>query len=108
MEHINLTTEASEFLSQTCSKQNHKGVRLLVKNSGCAGYKYDWKYVDDHADTDYLYTLSNGHFLAVEKLASAMLLGSTIELKKTHFSKTLNIVNPMVTSACGCGESFAI
>jgi iron-sulfur cluster assembly accessory protein len=108
MEHLNLTTEAVEFLSKNCVKQDRKGVRLKIKNSGCAGFKYDWQYIDSADSNDYLHTLSQDHFLAIDSFTLAMLSGSTLEVTKTPFSKTLNIVNPMVTSACGCGESFAI
>ena len=108
MEHLNLTTEAINFLSQNCTNQDRKGVRLLVKGAGCAGFKYDWKFIDSADDDDYLHTLSESRFLAIDPFTISMLQGSTIELEDTPFSKSLNIKNPMATGSCGCGESFAI
>jgi iron-sulfur cluster assembly accessory protein len=108
MEHLNLTTEAKHFLSQNCTNQSRKGVRLLVKGAGCAGFKYDWQFVETADDDDYLHTLSEENFLVIDPFTISMLQGSTIELEDTPFSKTLNIVNPMAKSECGCGESFAL
>lgn len=108
MEHLNLTTEAKDFLTQNCLKTNKKGVRLLVKGAGCAGFKYDWQFIDTTDSDDYVHTLSEDTFLAVDPFTVHMLEGSTVELEDTPFSKTLNIKNPNAKTACGCGESFAI
>ena len=83
------------------------GLRVGVKNGGCAGMSYTVEYADGVDPRDEVIE-DKGVKVLVDPKAVLFLLGSEMDVKTDKFSSTFVFRNPNETSACGCGESVAI
>jgi len=83
------------------------GLRVGVKNGGCAGMSYTVEYADSVRPLDEVID-HDGVKVLVDPKAVLFLLGSEMDVKTDKFSSTFVFRNPNETSACGCGESVAI
>ena len=83
------------------------GVRVGVKNGGCAGMSYTMEYAESAKPTDEVVD-DKGVRLLIDPKAVLFLLGSQMDFKVDRLSATFAFSNPNETSACGCGESVAI
>ena len=83
------------------------GVRVGVKNAGCAGMAYTLDYVET-ADPKDDVVEEDGFKIFVDPKAVLFLLGTEMDYEVTVLSSGFIFNNPNQTSACGCGESVAI
>jgi len=83
------------------------GVRVGVKNGGCAGMSYTMEYAESAAPMDEVVE-DKGVKLLIDPKAILFLLGTEMDFKVDKLSSTFVFNNPNQTSACGCGESVAI
>jgi iron-sulfur cluster assembly protein len=83
------------------------GIRVGVKNGGCAGMSYTIEYAEAANPLDEVVE-DKGVKVLVDPKAVLFLLGSQMDVKTDKFSSTFVFNNPNETSACGCGESVAI
>jgi iron-sulfur cluster assembly protein len=83
------------------------GVRVGVKNGGCAGMSYTMELAEAANPTDEIVE-DKGVKLLIDPKAVLFLLGSQMDFKVDRLSATFAFSNPNETSACGCGESVAI
>ena len=83
------------------------GVRVGVRNGGCAGMSYTVEYAHDIRPTDEVVE-DKGVKILVDPKAVLFLLGTEMDVKTDKFASTFVFNNPNQTSACGCGESVAI
>ena len=83
------------------------GVRVGVKNGGCAGMSYTMEYAKSAHPHDEVIE-DKGVKLLIDPKAVLFLLGSQMDFKVDRLSATFAFSNPNETSACGCGESVAI
>ena len=83
------------------------GVRVGVKNGGCAGQEYTMEYADQIKPTDEVVE-DKGVKILVDPKAVLFLLGTEMDYKTDKLSAQFVFNNPNQTSACGCGESVAI
>jgi iron-sulfur cluster assembly protein len=84
-----------------------EGIRVGVKNGGCAGMSYTVEYADTVNPLDEVVE-DKGVRVLVDPRAILFLLGTQMDVKTDKFSSTFVFNNPNETSACGCGESVAI
>ena len=83
------------------------GVRVGVKNAGCAGMAYTLTYVaepftgDDHV-------FDKGVDVYIEPKATLFLLGTVMDYEATKMGSSFSFRNPNQTGACGCGESVQL
>tara|TARA_R110002124_G_scaffold63350_38_gene173416 strand:- start:30413 stop:30793 length:381 start_codon:yes stop_codon:yes gene_type:complete len=83
------------------------GVRVGVKNAGCAGMAYTLDYVtepvpgDDHVN-------DKGVDVYVEPKATMFLLGTVMDFEESKMSAGFTFRNPNQTGECGCGESVQL
>ena len=83
------------------------GVRVGVKNGGCAGMSYTMEFAEAVAANDEVVE-DKGVKLLIDPKALLFLLGAEMDFKVDKLSASFVFKNPNETSACGCGESVAI
>jgi iron-sulfur cluster assembly protein len=83
------------------------GVRVGVKNGGCAGMSYTMDYAEQVAPSDEVVE-EKGVRVFVDPKAVLFLLGTEMDYKVERLSAQFVFNNPNQTSACGCGESVAL
>jgi iron-sulfur cluster assembly protein len=83
------------------------GVRVGVKNGGCAGMEYTMEYAEALAPTDEIVE-DKGVTILIDPKAVLFLLGTEMDYKRDKLAAQFVFNNPNQTSACGCGESVQI
>ena len=83
------------------------GVRVGVKNGGCAGMEYTMEYAEAVKTTDEVVE-DKGVKILIDPKAVLFLLGTEMDYKADKLSAQFIFNNPNQTSACGCGESVQL
>ena len=83
------------------------GLRVGVKNGGCAGMSYTVEFAEAKNPLDEVVE-DKGVTLLVDSKALMFLLGTTLDYETTKLASTFTFRNPNQVSACGCGESVSI
>jgi iron-sulfur cluster assembly protein len=83
------------------------GLRVGVRNGGCAGMSYTMEFAETAAANDELVE-DKGVKLLIDPKALLLLLGTQMDFRADKLSAGFVFLNPNETSACGCGESVAI
>jgi iron-sulfur cluster assembly protein len=89
------------------SEKTIVGVRVGVKNGGCAGMSYTMDFAEEIGKFDEVVE-DKGVKIVVDPKAVMFLLGTEMDYKVEKLSSVFVFNNPNQTSACGCGESVAI
>lgn len=83
------------------------GVRIGVRDAGCAGMAYTLDYVAEPvAGDDHI--LEHGVNVWIEPKATLFLLGTEMDFKTEKMSSGFTFTNPNQTGVCGCGESVQL
>ena len=106
---MSLTDAAAERITEIIGDSDTPvmGVRVGVKNAGCAGMAYTLDYVsepvagDDHVE-------ERGVHVFIEPKATLFLLGTVMDFEESVLSSGFTFKNPNQTGACGCGESVQL
>ncbi len=80
------------------------GLRVGVKNGGCAGMAYTIDYASEVLPSDEVVE-DKGVKVLVDPKAVLFLLGTEMDFKVDRMAAQFVFNNPNQTSACGCGES---
>ena len=83
------------------------GLRVGVKNGGCAGMEYTMDWADEKRPFDEVVE-DKGARVMIEAKALMFLLGTQMDYQSTALKSGFVFNNPNQTSACGCGESVEI
>ena len=83
------------------------GVRVGVKNGGCAGMEYTMEYAEAVNPADEVVE-DKGVKILIDPKAVLFLLGTEMDYKSEKLSAQFVFNNPNQTSACGCGESVQL
>ncbi len=83
------------------------GLRVGVKNGGCAGMSYTMEFAESASPLDEVVE-DKGVRLLIDPKALLFLLGAQMDFKVDKLASSFVFNNPNQTSACGCGESVAI
>jgi iron-sulfur cluster assembly protein len=83
------------------------GVRVGVKNGGCAGMEYTMEYAEAISAADEVIE-DKGVKIMIDPKAVLFLLGAEMDYKADKLSAQFIFNNPNQTSACGCGESVQL
>ena len=83
------------------------GLRVGVKNGGCAGQEYTFAYADEIGPLDEVVE-DKGVTILIEPKAVLFLIGTEIDYETTRLASKFVFNNPNQTDACGCGESVTI
>ena len=103
---IRLTDAAAERIKFVMANaaQPVVGVRVGVRNGGCAGMAYTMEYAERVEKADEVVE-DKGVRVLIDPKAVLFLLGTEMDYKVDKLSAQFVFNNPNQTSACGCGES---
>ena len=106
---VTLTEVAAERVREIMAKAErpYAGLRVGVKNGGCAGQEYVLEYADKIEPTDEIVE-DKGVTIVIEPKAVLFLIGAEIDYEVTKLTAKFVFRNPNETDACGCGESVTI
>jgi iron-sulfur cluster assembly protein len=83
------------------------GVRVGVKNGGCAGMAYTMEYAERVETADEVVE-DKGVRVLIDPKAVLFLIGTEMDYKTDKLSAQFVFNNPNQTSSCGCGESVEL
>ena len=106
---ISLTDRAADRLKAIMADAERPiaGLRVGVKNGGCAGMSYTMEYAEERKVGEDVIE-DRGVTVFIDPKAVLFLLGTEMDFQTTKLSSQFVFNNPNQTSACGCGESVAI
>ncbi len=106
---VTLTDAAAHRVSEIMDRAEkpYAGLRVGVKNGGCAGQEYTLEYAADRGPLDEVVE-DKGVTILIEPKAVLFLVGSVIDYETTKLASKFVFRNPNQTDACGCGESVTI
>jgi iron-sulfur cluster assembly protein len=89
------------------AEKPYAGLRVGVKNGGCAGQEYVLEYASEAGPLDEVVE-DKGVTILVEPKAVLFLIGTEIDYEVSKLAAKFVFRNPNETDACGCGESVTI
>ena len=106
---VTLTEAAAERVREIMDNadQRYIGLRVGVKNGGCAGQEYTFAYAEAAGPLDEVVE-DKGVTVLIDPKAVLFLIGTEIDYETTRLSSKFVFNNPNQTDACGCGESVTI
>ena len=107
-EVITVNEAAQSRLADILAKNpDADGIRIGVKNAGCAGMEYTVDLVTEPDTADDKVATPAGN-VYVDPKATLFLLGTELGFEVTKLKTGFTFNNPNQTSACGCGESVEL
>ena len=105
---LSLTDAAAERVREImAAREGATGLRVGVKNGGCAGQEYVLEYAEEAGPLDEVVE-DKGVTILIEPKAVLFLIGTEIDYETTRLASKFVFNNPNQTDACGCGESVTI
>ena len=106
---VTLTDAAADRVRDILARaeQPYAGLRVGVKNGGCAGQEYVLEYAAAASPLDEVVE-DKGVKILIEPKAVLFLIGTEIDYQTTKLASKFVFKNPNETDACGCGESVTI
>ena len=89
------------------SEGRYIGVRVGVKNGGCAGMSYTMDYAESQGPLDEVVE-DKGVRILIDPKAVKFLVGTEMDFRREKLAQKFIFTNPNQTEACGCGESVVI
>ena len=106
---LTLTEAAAERVREIMNRSERPvaGLRIGVKNGGCAGMEYTMEWADRQEKLDEVVE-DKGVRLFIDPKAVLFLLGTEMDYRVEKLKSGFVFNNPNQTSACGCGESVQL
>ncbi len=106
---VKLSVAAAEKAKQLLQKSENPGhaLRVLVKDGGCSGMRYELVFDgvvrDDDDESE-----QHGVRVLVDAKSAVYLEDTTVDFVDDLNEGGFKIGNPNATTTCGCGESFNV
>jgi len=106
---MSLTDAAAERVREIMAGSDKPvmGVRVGIKDAGCAGQSYTLDYVSEAIKGDD-HIVDKGVDVFVEPKATLYLLGTVMDFEEDMLKSGFTFKNPNQTGECGCGESVTL
>jgi len=106
---MTLTEAAAERVREIMNRSERPvmGLRVGVKNGGCAGMEYTMEWADRQEKLDEVVE-DKGVRIFIDPKAVLFLLGTEMDYRVEKLKSGFVFNNPNQTSACGCGESVQL
>ena len=106
---MSLTDAAATRVQQIIAKSQSPvlGLRVGVKNGGCAGMEYTMEWATEAKPYDEVIE-EKGVKVLIDPKAILFLLGTEMDYQSSALKSGFTFNNPNQTAACGCGESVQL
>lgn len=106
---ITLSEAAASRVKEIMGRADGKvvGVRISVKNTGCAGMSYAMEYASEINPLDERVE-DRDVIILIDPKAVLFLIGTEMDYKTDKFESGFVFKNPNAVDTCGCGESFRV
>ena len=104
---IKITPAAVSRLQELMQRQEGVGLRVGVKNGGCAGMEYTMEWAKEQGRFDEVVEQEGARVL-IDAKAVMFLLGTEMDYQNSTLKSGFVFNNPNQISACGCGESVQL
>jgi iron-sulfur cluster assembly protein len=104
---LTLTEAAAARVRDLMAKGEGVGLRVGVKNGGCAGMEYTMEWAKEQKPFDEVVE-QDGAKVLIDAKALMFLLGTQMDYQTSTLKSAFVFNNPNQTSACGCGESVEL
>jgi iron-sulfur cluster assembly protein len=106
---ITLTDAAAERVRDIMARSDEgvRGLRIGVKNGGCAGMEYTIEWAREPKPFEEVVE-DKGATIFIDPKAILFLLGTEMDYRTSALKSGFVFNNPNQTSACGCGESVQL
>ena len=106
---IALTESAAKRVAWLINQEDQDDLmlRVTVSGGGCSGFQYGFSFDDTVGGDDHTFG-RDGVTVVVDDMSLDLLAGSEIDFVEDLIGASFQIKNPLASSSCGCGSSFAI
>ena len=106
---MKLTDAAADRVREIMAKAEKPvvGLRIGVKNGGCAGMEYTMEWAEEQKPFDEVVE-DKGVKVLIDAKAMMFLLGTEMDYQASALKSGFVFNNPNQVSACGCGESVQL
>ena len=106
---VRLSDAAAERIREIMANADgqYQGIRVGVRNGGCAGMSYTMDYAEAAAPLEEVID-DKGVKVFIDPKAILFLIGTEIDFVREKMGARFTFINPNQTAACGCGESVSI
>lgn len=106
---MSLTDAAAERVRDIMRRSDRPvaGLRIGVRNGGCAGMEYTMEWAEHQEKLDEVVE-DKGVRILIDPKAVLFLLGTEMDYRIDKLKSGFVFNNPNQTSACGCGESVQL
>lgn len=106
---ITITDSAVKHVQRQMQREGHgTALRFGIRKSGCSGYAYDVKIVDEIEADDKVFSINENLNLIVARKHFPVLQGTEIDYIQDGINRRFQFNNPNEAASCGCGESFTV
>ena len=106
---MTLTDAAAERVKSIIARADKPiaGLRVGVKNGGCAGMSYTMEYAESISPLDEVVE-DKGVTVLIDPKATMFVLGTEMDYVEEKLKSGFVFTNPNEKGRCGCGESFHV
>ena len=106
---MKLTDAAADRVREIMAKAEKPvvGLRIGVKNGGCAGMEYTMEWAEEQKPFDEVVE-DKGVKVLIDAKAMMFLLGTEMDYQSSVLKSGFVFNNPNQVSGCGCGESVQL
>ena len=104
---MKVTDAAAMRIAALMARGEGVGLRVGVKNGGCAGMEYTMEWAAEQGKYDEVVE-DKGAKILIDPKAIMFLLGTEMDYQESALKSGFVFNNPNQISACGCGESVEI
>ena len=104
---MKITDAAAARVAELMARGEGVGLRVGVKNGGCAGMEYTMEWAKEQGRFDEVVE-QDGAKVLIDAKAVMFLLGTEMDYQASTLKAGFVFNNPNQISACGCGESVQL
>lgn len=105
---ITLSDRAARRIARILAKEaGGTALRISVSGGGCSGFQYGFDFDTARKDDD-LVLEKDGATVLIDSVSLPFMDGAEIDYVDDLIGQSFQIRNPLASSSCGCGTSFAI